>query len=198
MSTVEVRQPSRLFWWAVLVSMCLLVGSAVVVQTWPLIVGTAFGSPLETTQPPDDTGLPGQAVPILDSPHIPVSKAGTVRYNSVPPTSGPHFAVAPATGNYDTPLPEGLQIHALEHGHVGIQYAPDTPAAVVADLRRVGARYPRDVFVAPYARLTGGIALTAWGRIETLGAFDEAGIVRFVEALRNRYSHGWTARAGRP
>lgn len=110
---MPVRTLSRPVWWAVLVAMCLLVGAAVLDRTWPLIVGTALGSPLESTAAPDAPGLPGRAVPLLDSPHIPVSQAANVRYDSVPPTSGPHFAVAPATGIYDTPLPEGLQVHAL-------------------------------------------------------------------------------------
>lgn len=186
------QRPHRLVWWTLLVALVLVAGTGVAVRTWPVIVNSTVGSPSGTTPAPDEPGLPGTAVPILDSPHIPVGRAAEVQYDSVPPTSGPHFAVPPATGVYEAPMPEGLQVHALEHGHVGIQYAPDLPAAAVASLRRIGARYPDDVFVAPYPPLSHGVALTAWGRIDTFDTVDEARIVRFVEALRGRYDHGWT------
>jgi Protein of unknown function (DUF3105) len=187
---------TRLVWWALLLSSGLVVGVGVVGRTWPLIVDTTVGSRAESSAPPAQVGLPGRPVPILDSPHIPVGKAGGVRYNSVPPTSGPHFAVPPAPGIYATPLADGLQIHALEHGHVGIQYAPDTTPEVVQRLRRLGARYPRDVFVAPYPGLMRGIALTAWGRIDDLNELDESRINRFVLAMRGRYDHGWRGSQG--
>ena len=183
--------PRRSLWWTLLIVVVVLAGTGVGVQVWPVIVDSTVGSPREGTVPPDDRGLPGVAVPILDSPHIPVGQAASVHYNSIPPTSGPHFAVPPATGIYESPMPEGLQVHALEHGHIGIQYAPDISTDQVAALRRIGARYPDDVFVAPYAPIGHGIALTAWGRIDTFDGVDEARIVRFVEALRGRYDHGW-------
>lgn len=184
--------PRRLIWWSLLVALALVAGTGVAVRIWPVVVDSTVGSPSETTLAPDEPGLPGTAVPIMDSPHIPVGHADAVHYNSTPPTSGPHFAVPPATGIYEGPLPEGLQVHALEHGHVGILYAPDMPASAAMALRRIGARYPNDVFVAPYTPLSHGVALTAWGRIDTFDVVDEARIVRFVEALRGRYDHGWT------
>lgn len=188
---------TRLAWWAGVLTVSLLVGAEVLDRTWPIVLGTVVGSPAEFTADPDDAGLPGKAVPILDSRHIPVGEAESARYNSIPPTSGPHFTASPAPGLYDEPLPEGLQVHALEHGHVGIQYAVDTPASTVEALRRLGARYPGDVFVAPCPKLARGIALTAWGRLDTLDSLDEERVVRFVLGLRGRYDHGW-AGAGEP
>jgi hypothetical protein len=47
------------------------------------------------------------------------------------------------------------------------------------------------VLLSPYPGLPHRIAVTAWGRIDTLDTLDEARIVRFVEALRGRYNHGW-------
>lgn len=185
-------RPHRLMWWSLLVALAFVAGTGVAVRIWPVVVDSTVGSRGETTVAPDEPGLPGSAVPIMDSPHIPVGQADAVHYNSMPPTSGPHFAVPPATGIYETPMSEGLQVHALEHGHVGIQYAPDMPDPVVMALRRIGARYPDDVFVAPYTPLSHSVALTAWGRIDTLDDVDEVRIVRFVEALRGRYDHGWT------
>lgn len=193
----RLAKPRRVAWWTLLIVLALVSGTGVAVLVWPVVIDSTIGSPRnEGTIAPDPPGLPGTAVPILDSPHIPVGLADTVHYNSLPATSGPHFAVPPAMGIYETPMPQGLQVHALEHGHVGLQYAADMSPADVEALRRIGARYPDDVFVAPYPPLGHGIALTAWGRIDTFDALDEARIVRFIEALRGRYDHGWTGRAG--
>jgi hypothetical protein len=136
--------------------------------------------------------LPGTAVPVLDSPHISPTRATSVRYDSVPPTSGPHFAATVATGVYARPVPEGLTVHAMEHGHIVVQYARDLPGDQVSALNRIARRYGADVVLAPYDKLDAGIALTAWGRIDRLDHYDEARVAAFVEGLRGRYVHGWT------
>lgn len=139
----------------------------------------------------DSPCLPGRAVEILDSPHISPAQAPSVRYDSLPPTSGPHYAFTIATGVYTSPIPDGLTVHAMEHGHVVIQYAPGTPGNEVEALTRVARRYGADVVLAPYPKLKTGIAVTAWGRIELLDHPDWTRISTFVEALRGRYDHGW-------
>lgn len=180
----------RLAWWAVVTALVLGVLAMLAAGPYRFLIGNAAGS---TAEPPRDAPcLPGQAVAIMDSPHISEAEAASVRYNSLPPTSGPHYAFTVATGVYDEPVDEGLTVHAMEHGHVVIQYAPTTSRREVADLRRLARRYGADVILAPYPPLTDGIALTAWGRLELLDAYDEDRIVAFVEALRGRYRHGWT------
>lgn len=136
--------------------------------------------------------LPGTAVPILDSPHISPAHAASARYNSAPPTSGPHFAATIATGVYQSPIAEGLTVHAMEHGHVVIQYARNLPGDQIDLLNRIARRFGADVVLAPYDKLDSGIALTAWGRLDQLDHYDEARIVAFIEGLRGRYLHGWT------
>jgi hypothetical protein len=127
----------------------------------------------------------------MDSRHISQAAEGGIRYNSTPPTSGPHSGVTITAGIYDSPVRNALAVHALEHGHVIISYAPDTSPSDVAALRRIAKRYPVDVLLLPYPGLSEPIALTAWGRIDTLPALDEPRIDRFIEALRGRYNHGW-------
>jgi hypothetical protein len=136
-------------------------------------------------------GLPGKEVPTLSSPHIPFIGAEHEPYNTVPPTSGPHIPFTIAPGVYREEIAEELQVHALEHGHVLIQYAPGTPADEVKAIEDVARRFPREVVVAPYAKLSGGIALTAWGRIDQLDHVDRHEIDAFVEAFAGRYHHGW-------
>jgi hypothetical protein len=136
--------------------------------------------------------LPGVAVPIMDSPHISRAAEAAVRYNSSPPTSGPHSGATITTGIYDSPVRDAQAVHAMEHGHVIIHYAPRVTAHDVATLRRIAKHYPEDVVLTPDPRLRDPIALTAWGRIDILPALDQPRIERFIEALRGRYNHGWT------
>ncbi len=52
--------------------------------------------------------------------HVP---AGTAeKYNSNPPTSGPHYAQWEKPGIYSKVLPDGNLIHSLEHGYIVISY----------------------------------------------------------------------------
>jgi hypothetical protein len=53
--------------------------------------------------------------------HCPALSGGSRRVGkAIPPTSGPHVAQTVAPGVYR----EEIQVHALEHGHVVVQYAP--------------------------------------------------------------------------
>jgi Protein of unknown function (DUF3105) len=156
---------------------------------WGAIAGGVTGSRADDREAPC---LPGHAVPLLASPHIAKDAAGDVRYNSVPPTSGPHFVFTVAPGIYDEPIPDGLTVHALEHGHIAIQYATTTPTDTVAALRAMARRHLDVVILAPYPALDRGIALTAWGRVAVLDRFDEGQITSFVNELHGRYNHGWT------
>lgn len=141
----------------------------------------------------DDACLPGRKVALLDFPHISQLAAADVVYNSNPPTSGPHFGAALAPGIYGGYLQPGLTVHAMEHGRVVIHYRPDTPPEIVDQLASIARRFARDTVMHPNPNIDAQIALTAWGRIETFDSYDEDAIVRFVDLLRNRYSHESTA-----
>jgi hypothetical protein len=143
---------------------------------------------------------PGKFVAIQGQTHIEKGTAH-VAYNSTPPTSGPHWNIggeAPvAWGIYKEPIPDEAQIHNLEHGGVAIQYncrdCPDLVAQIEnfyntwTPQHRL-ALFPAStkVIVAPYPNMTTRIALTAWGRIDTMDSWDEERAVKFIEAWRNK------------
>ena len=132
---------------------------------------------------------PGQAIPDLGHQHIlPPGKIDF--YNSNPPTSGPHYGSLAAWGFYTTPIQNELQVHNLEDGGVMIQYnCPEGCPDVVDQLTAIVSRYDTQVILAPYPDMATQIALTAWGRIETLDSVDEAKIVRFIDAYRGIDHH---------
>lgn len=134
-----------------------------------------------------DEALAGTRYPDMGQGHMPQC---TPKYNSTPPTSGCHQPNWAPWEISDTPIPDGLQIHNLEHGGVMIQYRPDPipglPGAHVEDLRafvqdlRQQRKYCK-VILAPYPGLADPIAMTAWGWLQTLDEFDEAAAKRFID-----------------
>ena len=65
-----------------------------------------------------------------------VADSTPLKFQSNPPTSGDHFAVAAEDGVYapgNEPLP-GNWLHSLEHGRVLFQYRPGTPARRIGQL----------------------------------------------------------------
>lgn len=183
---------------------CLMVGAAVV-----LMMTAALGHAAEAPKPaakPD--GKPGRAVETLGNEHVPSPSTPHVPYNTAPPTSGPHLQWVAKWGVHKTPIIRELQVHNLEDGGVIIQYKCEQPCPELvsklealaatyrdkADAERKASKVPSTsdrpvrskydhLIVAPYPDMESQIALTAWGRIDTFNGYDEARIVRFIEAF---------------
>lgn len=102
--------------------------------------------------------------------HIPDGRKAT--YNTRPPTSGNHYGSPGRTGVHTTPIPNEVQVHNLEHGHIGLQYrgASRESIAVLVDAARQSGDF---VFTAPYQDMEAVIALTAW-RVSVVCAKDPA------------------------
>lgn len=142
--------------------------------------------PAATEPAPDG---PGRAVPILAHDYLSDRRQPHPPYNSNPPTSGPRLRESADWGVHEVPVPLALQVHNLEQGGVVVQYScPEGCAELVTGLERIVRRHDR-VLLAPYPLMATRIALTAWGRIETLDELDEKRIVRFIEAYAGRDHH---------
>jgi hypothetical protein len=133
---------------------------------------------------------PGRAVPTQDAPHLQSPGSPHPPYTSIPPTSGPHVPWLAPWGVHRIPIPWEVQVHNLEDGGVIIHYRCDRPCPdMVATLERLVGEYPTQVILTPERRLETAIALTAWGRIETMEVPDEPSIRRFIEAYRGIDHH---------
>jgi hypothetical protein len=132
--------------------------------------------------------LPGVKMPDQGNRHIPTAETPHEPYNSDPPTSGPHLPYIAPWGVHTRPIPPELQVHNLEDGGVLVQYSCECPE-VVEKLRKIVARYDRNVILAPYPTMKSRIALTAWTRIETLEDVDERKVTRFIDAYRGIDHH---------
>jgi len=105
---------------------------------------------------------------IADAGHDHITPPAKGSYNSDPPTSGSHYNQgAPNgpgfTGVQSAPIQDEIQVHNLEHGHVGIQYDPMKIAAdVKATLESVTKAHDTFVFMAPRPGLGAAVTFTSW------------------------------------
>ncbi|MBI5876439.1 MAG: DUF3105 domain-containing protein [Chloroflexi bacterium] len=133
------------------------------------------------------------AVPNMGGTHIAVGQPHQA-YNSIPPTSGPHFDTAAA---WDTPadktLPPEQWVHNLEHsGVVALYNCPQGCPDLLAKLegfRRTGVRskfgYVK-LLVQPYDQLANKLTLVAWNFYLKLDDYDEAAVRAFFVAHQDK------------
>jgi hypothetical protein len=125
------------------------------------------------------------------------------KYNSFPPTSGPHDAQWVIWNVYDSPVPQINLVHNLEHGGIAVQYGANVPRETVDQIVAWYADDPNAIVVAPLPQLGRRIALTAWtadydgdptnpdaritdseGRVATCTTFDEDAFSKFRDDYR--------------
>ena len=109
-----------------------------------------------------------QEFPGLKPQHLNNPNAN-VKYNSFPPSSGPHYAQPAPWGIYPDSVKETILVHNLEHGGIVIQYGPKISQSDVQKLQSLYQDDPYGMVVAPYAKLGSKIAATAWNE----AAYDQ-------------------------
>lgn len=127
--------------------------------------------------------------------HLPVGQRYDF-YNSNPPTSGPHSSRPADWGVHEEPVAKEMQVHNLEHGGVAVLY--DCSAGVQAKCRELREQLAvivqgdisagKLVLMSPYAGMEHRIALTAWGTLDTLDAFDAARIQAFIDHFERLFN----------
>ena len=122
------------------------------------------------------------------------------KWNTDPPTSGPHYPEPAVYGEYDTALKIAQVVHNLEHGAIFVLYGPQVPAATVQELRDFYNEDTRGLLLAPYPKLGAKIALGAWtvpddfepggkngtAYLATCATFDQDAFGSFRDELRFR------------
>src|SRR5437764_856952 len=90
-------------------------------------------------------GSPGQYVTSMGNRHVAPAEVGLTKYNSDPPTSGPHVPQIANWGIHNEPIPKEFLVHNLEDGGVAMQYncAAAEPGCkdLVDKLARLALRY---------------------------------------------------------
>ena len=111
----------------------------------------------------EQAGCTLSATPSLAGVHSITKPSGTSpKWNTVPPTSGPHYEVPVVYGIYDEPVYQAQLVHNLEHGAIAVQYGKDVPQATIDQLKTFAQGHTRGTVLAPYPALGDKIALGAW------------------------------------
>lgn len=139
-----------------------------------LIVGNDAGSTVQV----------GQEIPNQGQEHI---KDGTPHepYNSNPPTSGPHYTQPVEWGVYSEPVVDERAVHSLEHGGIWISYK-DIDEPTIDLLKKIAKANGGSVIMSPRPNGEAKIALASWTRLEKLEGYDEAKILEFIKANKNK------------
>jgi Protein of unknown function (DUF3105) len=136
--------------------------------------------------------FPGTPIKVMrDVHHLLSETTPHIKYNSIPPTSGPHVGWSIPTGIYNQEISNELQVHCLEHGHIIIQYKSDVSSDLKKYLERFAKLHPRDVILAPSSRVRPAFVVTSWGRLQEFDKEDTAGVELFIKVFANSYDHEW-------
>jgi hypothetical protein len=141
------------------------------------------------------SGCTLQVAPALEGVHSITDPSQTSPlWNTDPPTSGPHYAVAAIFGIYEDELEMARVVHNLEHGGIYILYGKDVPDATVEQLRAFYEDHKTGTIMAPLDRLGDKFALGAWvvdgdthnGFLAKCTSFDQDATATFFRSLQFR------------
>lgn len=137
----------------------------------------------------------GEAIPeMVEIPHIPLD-TDPGKYNSDPPTSGPHYASELDAGFYDTNIyqyPAGYLVHNLEHGYIIFWYNCDLLDKSGCDELKSQIRTVMDelgnvkLIAYPWNTTDVPLVMTSWARLQKFDTFDMETAKAFYRANLNR------------
>jgi hypothetical protein len=140
-------------------------------------------------------GCTFQTAKALEGTHSILQPGGTSdKWNTDPPTTGPHYGIAAIFGIYEDELEIARVVHNLEHGGIFILYGEDVPDATVDELRAFYDDHKTGTIMAPLDSLGDQFALGAWvvdgdvdsGFLAKCKAFDEDAVSSFFSSLQFR------------
>jgi hypothetical protein len=187
-SVVRTRHKPKRQWGRILAYVAASIVAVAVIGSFILsgVVGSIGGS--NTTGTGEEVG---ERVTLLPAQHIPRGDDYT-DYNSVPPTSGPHWATGWARcGLYNDELPDAQVVHNMEHGQVIISHNLKDPAEIerLKDVARSLPSYRNWLILRPYSKIQDNeVAIASWGWMDRFTGIDEQRIRDFYEAHMNAAS----------
>ena len=140
-------------------------------------------------------GCTFKSVKALEGVHSVTQPGGTSdKWNTDPPTTGPHYGIAAIFGIYEEELEIARVVHNLEHGGIFILYGDEVPEATVDELRAFYDDHKTGTIMAPLDRLGDEFALGAWvvdgdvdnGFLAKCTEFDEGAVSTFFRSFQFR------------
>jgi len=120
-------------------------------------------SSADATRKLEVAGCTVKSVKSLVGDHsVPTPEGTSPKWNTSPPTSGPHYGQQAIWGSFTEPLLQAQVVHNLEHGGIFIQYGEDVPQATIDQLQEFYGEHQNGTLLAPMPSLGSTIALGAW------------------------------------
>ena len=175
----EPTRRSMPLWARVLIGVgAVVIGlPTILVATGFLVGGAGFGNGGER---PSSVGEPQQIMPTKN--HVPEGQR--VAYNTVPPTSGDHYAQWSTCKFFRYTIADERIVHNLEHSNIIVSYN----LATSEEVARLRAAYddigPAAVWglARPYKKIPEGtVAVAAWGVLDTMEGVDRDRLAGFFE-----------------
>lgn len=169
---------------------------------WLLLGGGTQDAEAKARTALESAGCTLKVVPAVegtsDHSDVPNADFTSKRWNTDPPTSGPHFGETLIFGAYAEPIQLARALHNLEHGGAWIAYGRSVPAAEVEKLRSFYDDHTAGTILAPYPKLGNKITMGAWlvpglesaksdrgsGVLGTCTAFDGDAFSAFFDAFQ--------------
>jgi hypothetical protein len=174
-----------------------LIGAGVIGLIVAIVLASGSSNKIDTSALNKDASAAGCSglTTFPDQGRSHIQSPATFNYNTFPPTSGSHYniaGVAPApTGVHLQPIQNEIQVHNLEHGHIGVQYN-NLPAGITTALEQFTNARDTYVFMAPYPSMPSGIELvfTRWDqKITCASPTDASAVVKLATDFYNDF-HG--------
>ena len=115
-----------------------------------------------------------------------VAEGTPITYDTDPPTSGTHYAVAQPGGHYTREILPGYLVHTMEHGGIIIYYNATVTEAQQNELREIIQPHLGEfatVIATPRNDPEFPIILTAWRHWQRLRAYDANKIRDFIDVF---------------
>lgn len=114
-------------------------------------------------------------------------RADQPEYRSDPPTSGDHSPEPLADGAFTGEVPVINYLHALEHGRVALQYAPELAETGQRQLLALFDQSPEGMTLLPNEELPYEVAATAWRNTLGCESFEGEATIAALRAFRDQY-----------
>lgn len=119
-----------------------------------------------------------------------ITDESQAKYDTNPPTSGPHNPNQEADGAYAEQPNDWYVVHSLEHGRVEIQYSPDLPEKDQLALKGVFDESPSGVLLFPNSDMPYAVAVTAWTQLMGCKTYEGAATLDAIRDFRDVYRGG--------
>jgi Protein of unknown function (DUF3105) len=180
-----------------LLAMAAAAGLVVVAGMGLALLGGGSSAMSDAPKLLEAAGCTVKTVDALAGAHSITTPEGTSdKWNTSPPTSGPHYQDPAKWGAYTDPLNPAQFVHNLEHGGIFIQYGKTVSAATISELTAFYGKHQKATLLAPLPSLGSKIALGAWttgagsasgngtARLATCTSFDQAAFAAFFTAYQ--------------